>query len=92
MKMAKTSMSGLRMAVRMICMKAIWTKPTSVVRRVTSELVEKRSMLPNENDWMLWNMSWRRFLARPVEAFAQVMPATVPQASDTSASATRMSE
>ena len=49
-------------------------------------------MLEKEKDWILWNMSWRRFLASPVAASAQVMPAIVPQASDTRASATRISE
>ena len=46
-------MSGQRIAMRMIIMYACWTLVTSVVSRVTSELVENRSMLENENPWIL---------------------------------------
>ena len=46
--MAKMIMSGARMAVRMIIMYESCTLFVSVVRRVTSELVEKRSMFENE--------------------------------------------
>ncbi len=85
MTMANTSIMGLLMATRMIIMYAICTLLVSVVRRVTSELVEKRSMLENENRWMFWNMSCRRFFAKPVAATEQVMPALAPHASDTRA-------
>ena len=78
-------MSGQRIAMRMIIMYACWTLVTSVVSRVTSELVENRSMLENENPWILWNTSCLRFLARPVAAIEQVTPAAVPKASEASA-------
>ena len=51
--MEKIAMSGQRIAMRMIIMNACWTLVTSVVSRVTSELVENRSMLENENPWIL---------------------------------------
>ncbi len=88
--MAKMIMSGLRMAMRISIMKACCTLLVSVVRRVTSELVLKRSMLLKEKVWMLANMSWRRFLAKPAEAMEQVMPAPAPHRSETRASAIRM--
>ena len=44
----KMSMSGQRIATRMIIMYAICTLVTSVVWRVTSEDVEKRSMFAKE--------------------------------------------
>ena len=43
-----TSISGQRMAARMIIMKDIWTLLTSVVRRVTREEGENLSMLAKE--------------------------------------------
>ena len=64
----------------------------SVVRRVTSELVVKWSMLEKLNDWMLAYMSCLRFLARPAEAFEAVMPPPVPIASETRASRMRVAE
>ena len=72
MMMAKTIIMGARMAVRMSIMYACCTLFVSVVRRVTSELVEKRSMFENEKVWMFSNMSWRRLRAKPVEATEQV--------------------
>ena len=45
--MEKMAMSGQRIAMRMIIMYACCTLVTSVVSRVTSELVENRSMLEN---------------------------------------------
>jgi len=45
---AKISISGQRMAMRIIIMYAFCTFVTSVVRRVTSEEVEKRSMFSKE--------------------------------------------
>ena len=46
--MAKMNISGARIAMRMIIMKAICTLPMSVVMRVTRDAVEKRSMFSNE--------------------------------------------
>ena len=57
MMTAKTIIIGARMAVRMSIMYACWTLFVSVVRRVTRELVEKRSMFENEKVWMFSNMS-----------------------------------
>ena len=45
--------SGARTAMRMISMNACCTLVISVVRRVTSEELEKRSMLANEKVWIL---------------------------------------
>ena len=70
-----TRFSGARIAVRMIIMNACWMFWISVVRRVTSEAFEHRSMLANENRWMLRKTSARRLRANPVLAFAQWMPA-----------------
>lgn len=39
--------------MRMMSMNACCTLVTSVVRRVTSDELEKRSMLANENVWIL---------------------------------------
>ena len=50
---AKMSTRGARTAMRMSIMNACWTLVTSVVRRVTSEELEKASMLENENVWIL---------------------------------------
>ena len=50
---ASVSISGLRMAVRMIIMYAIWTLPTSVVSLVTRDDEENLSMFSKEKDWML---------------------------------------
>ena len=47
---AKISISGQRMAVRMIIMYAICTLDTSVVSRVTSEEEEKRSIFAKEKE------------------------------------------
>ena len=44
---ANISISGQRMAMRMIIMYAFWTLVTSVVSRVTRDEVEKRSMFSN---------------------------------------------
>ena len=45
MMTANTSIIGARTAVRMSIMNAFWMLEISVVRRVTSEVVEKLSML-----------------------------------------------
>ena len=82
MEMAKTNIIGARTAVRMIIMKAICTFDTSVVMRVTSEAEEKRSMFSKEKSCTRTNISSRRFLAKPVEASAQVRAATAPHKSD----------
>ena len=68
--MEKTIMRGTRTAIRMSMPKAFCTLVTSVVMRVTSEDVEKRSMSANEKSWTLKKRSWRRFFARPTEAVA----------------------
>ena len=70
MMTAKTNISGARTAMRMAIMKAICTFVMSVVRRVTSEAVEKRSMFSKEKRWMRSNTSCRTFLAKPAEARA----------------------
>ena len=57
----------------------------SVVRRVTSELDENWSMLANEKRCTAAKTSWRRFIAKPHDAWLHVMPAPMPKASDASA-------
>ena len=86
--MENVIMSGARTTRRSSIMYACWTLLTSVVSLVTSELVLKWSMLLNEKRWICANTSWRRLRAKPVEALAQVMPAMVPQKSETSAMST----
>ena len=56
-----------------------------MVSLVTSEEVENRSIVVNKKVWMLWNMSRRRFFAKPHAARAQVKPAAAPKASEASA-------
>ena len=68
MTIAKTNISGARTARRMDIMKAICTLLMSVVRRVTSEAVEKRSMFSKEKCWMRSKASRRTLRAKPVEA------------------------
>ena len=63
----------------------------SVVRRVTSELDENWSMLAKLKRCTAAKTSWRRFIARPQEAWLQVMPAPMPKASDASAMSTSCS-
>ena len=53
MTMEKMIMSGTRTAMRIIMPKAFWTFVTSVVMRVTSEDVEKRSMSAKEKSCTL---------------------------------------
>ena len=48
MMTANTSIMGARTAIRMHIMNAFWMLVTSVVRRVTSEDVEKRSIFAKE--------------------------------------------
>ena len=50
---AKMSTSGERTAMRIIIMNACWTFVMSVVRRVTSEELEKSSMFAKLNVWIL---------------------------------------
>ena len=61
---------------------------TSVVRRVTSELDENWSMLAKLKRCTAAKTSWRRFMARPHEAWLHVTPAPMPKASDARAIAT----
>ncbi len=82
----KISISGARMAMRIIIIYAICTFVTSVVRRVTSDEDENLSMFWNEKNWMLRNRSCRTFFAKPAEAREQVKPATPPHVSDATAS------
>ena len=84
----KTSISGARIAIRMIIMYAICTFVTSVVRRVTSDEDENLSMFWNEKNWMLRNRSCRTFFAKPADAREQLKPATPPHVSDATASTT----
>ena len=67
-----TNISGARTAMRMAIIKAIWTLVMSVVRRVTREAVEKRSMFSKEKRWMRSNTSRRTLRAKPAEARAPV--------------------
>ena len=57
MTMEKMIMSGTRTAIRIIIPNAFCTFVTSVVMRVTSEEVEKRSMSANEKSCTLKNRS-----------------------------------
>ena len=49
----KISMTGQRTAIRMIIIKDIWMRETSVVRRVTIEAEENLSILEKENSCTL---------------------------------------
>ena len=62
----------------------------SVVRRVTSDELENWSMLAKLKRCTAANTSWRRVLAKPQDAWLQVMPAPMPKHSDARAMATRM--
>ena len=86
----KTNISGARTAMRIAIIKAIWTLVMSVVRRVTSEAVEKRSIFSKEKAWMRSNTSRRTLRAKPAEARAPKKPAPPPQARLKSAIATRI--
>ena len=53
MMLAKISIIGARTAIRVSIMNACWTFATSVVRRVTREDVENRSIFENEKSCTL---------------------------------------
>ena len=53
MMLAKISIIGARTAIRVSIINACWTFATSVVRRVTREDVENRSMFENEKSCTL---------------------------------------
>lgn len=82
----KISISGARTAVRIVIIYASCAFDTSVVRRVTSDEDEKRSIFANEKRCMLANMSLRIFFAKPADASALVLPAIAPAQSEQSAS------
>ena len=63
----------------MIIIKAICTLVTSVVRRVTSDEVENRSMLEKEKLCTFANRSCRRLRAKPAPAEAANQPERMPQ-------------
>ena len=67
---AITSIIGQRMAIRIIIWKVICRLATSVVSRVMMEEVENLSMLEKSKVCTLWYISWRRFRAKPVAAWA----------------------
>ena len=91
MMMQNKNMSGQRMAMRIIIINDIWTLDMSVVMRVTREAEENLSIFSKEKLCIRSNISWRRFFAKPVEALAQVAPATPPKHSETQAISTRKS-
>lgn len=81
---AKMNMTGARTSMRMLIWKDICTLVISVVRRVMSEDVEKRSILANEKVWILSYASCLRLAAKPALASEASLPPRTPLASDTS--------
>ena len=85
---ARISIMGQRMAIRIIIWKVICRFATSEVRRVTMEAVENLSMLRKLKLWTWWNMSWRRFLAKPVPALEASIALSTPKAREARAHST----
>ena len=80
---ANISISGQRMAMRMIIIYAIWTLVTSVVSRVTRDEVEKLvDVLERIVLHLVEHILAAGCFASPQEAVAQVEPASAPNASD----------
>ena len=70
--MEATIMTPLRMSRRSAIATMFCTLVTSLVRRVTREAVENRSMLPKEKVLILSNCALRRLAPRPEATRADV--------------------
>ena len=79
---AMISIMGQRMAIRIIIWKVICKLATSVVSRVTMEEVENLSILEKSKVCTRWYISWRRFRAKPVAAWAPKKADATPNAKE----------
>ena len=77
-----TSMMGARTAILMSIMNAIWMLVMSVVSLVTRLDTENLSMLAKEKPCILSKMSLLRLVAKPADAVAAHLPASIPNTSE----------